>query len=220
MIRAGTVEEVHPDSGEWTFVDIGFAATARSCGVLVGASEPRLLTFAETRREIVELALVGGAPVNLLLEAPLSVAFTAKGNPTGRRVEKRGSQVRYWYVGLGTTVLLAAAYLLRDIASANPRREIRLFEGFVSFKAKDVASSHAEDVKKLRAAVYNEASSVHGVFGSSDLRMSPTDQIRSAFAVAGMDFGVPPVVAIGAEQAVAADRPQAGSAERRRTARR
>ncbi len=218
MIRAGTIEEVHRDSGEWVFVDIGFAVAARSCGVLVGDGEPELLTFGETRRKLAELVSDSGGPVNLLLEAPLSVAFSARGNPTGRRVEKRGAQVRYWYVGLGTTVLLAAAYLLRDVANLNRDREIRLFEGFVSFKEKGVRSSHVEDVTKLRAAVYDEAGSVHRIFGAADLAMSRDDRIESAFAFAGMEFGIPPVVAIGPEQHAAPDVP-AGAAEPRRQGR-
>jgi hypothetical protein len=210
MIRAGTTEEVHRDSGEWIFVDIGFAKAARSCGVLIGVGAPKLLTFGETRRELAELVGGSGEPINLLLEAPLSVAFTQRGNPTGRRVEKRGAQVRYWYVGLGTTVLLAAAYLLREMANANRKREVRLFEGFVSFKEKGVASSHAEDVIKLRAAVYAELDSAHRIFGPADLAMSPGDRIESAFTFAGMEFGIPPVIAVGAGQHVPPDVPASG----------
>jgi hypothetical protein len=146
MIRAGTIQEANSRSGQWAFVDVGFAAKAKSSCLLVGEGRPRLHTFSEIGAELSSLAAHSSDPLNLVLEAPLSVAFTQAGNPTGRTVEKRGNKTRYWYVGLGSSVLLAAAYLLRRLHDGPRRREIRLFEGFVSFKETDGRSSHSDDV--------------------------------------------------------------------------
>lgn len=194
MIRAGLMEEVDRASGAWVFVDLGFAQSARSCGIVEHDGEPVELTFAGLCERVSRVASEAGGPLNLLLEAPLSVAFLPNGNPTGRAVERRGRDTRYWYVGLGCTVLTAATYLLREVVERHPRREVRLFEGFVSFKAKGVRSSHAGDVLALREAVWRGPAVGHAVVPPERLAAAPDHVVRSAFAVAGMDFGVPPVI--------------------------
>lgn len=101
-IRAGRADEVNANSGEWAFVDLGFAQSNKSCGLLwgtqceypVGCTN---LTFAQLTDELKGKVNSGG-PLNLLLEAPLSVAFSEDGNPSGRTIEKRGLQSRYWFV--------------------------------------------------------------------------------------------------------------------------
>src|SRR5262249_31144130 len=123
-IRAAVQAEVTRSSVEWAFADLGFASKAKSCGLLVGDDEARVLTFSELRNELVNLAKSSTAPLNLLLEAPLSVSFGASGNPVGRSVEVRDGKSRYWYVGLGCGVLVAATYLLRAVYEARPTREI------------------------------------------------------------------------------------------------
>jgi hypothetical protein len=115
-IRAATIEEVVRDSGDWVFVDLGFAGKSRkTCGLLIGDGEPRNRTFSELQSEIVEICRTSAGPLNLLIEAPLSVAFGANGDPAGRAIELRDGVQRYWYVGLGCSVLVAATYLLRSI---------------------------------------------------------------------------------------------------------
>lgn len=153
-IRSGTVSESTRRSGQWAFVDIGFASGRRSCGIVVDDSEARALTFSDLQAELAALCTKGSSPLNLLIEAPLSVAFGANGNPTGRSVEKRGGQSRYWYVGLGCSVLVTATYLLRSIVELPPSREIRLFEGLVSFKTKGLPCSHTDDVIALREVAW------------------------------------------------------------------
>ena len=195
IIRAGFIEEALPNSGEWIFVDPGFAKDkSRSCGLLTGSGECELVTFADLRARLVALATSNEGPMNLVIEAPLSVAFSALGNPGGRSFELRDGKTRYWYVGLGCSVLTSATYLLRAITDAKRNREIRLFEGFVSFKPKGIASDHCKDVLDLRGVVWGEE--VVGCIASAK-PLDPLHSIFSSFAVAGMNYGVPPIVVVG-----------------------
>jgi hypothetical protein len=85
-------------------------------------------------------------------------------------------------------------YLLRGLHNSKPQREVRLFEGFVSFKPKGQVSSHCADVQALRAVVWATNREASAVVGAGELATTSSDRVVSAFAVAGMDFGVPPVV--------------------------
>ncbi len=196
-IRAATVTEANRSSGEWVFVDLGFAKEKKSCGLLIDEGEPRTLSFSELQGQIASICSASTAPLNLLLEAPLSVAFTPNGNPTGRSVERRNGQSRYWYVGLGCSVLTAATYLLRSIHDLSLKREVRLFEGFASFKPKGARSSHTQDVIALRELAWGRNMLLGQIVAPEKLALNPGDQVVSAFCVSGMDFGVPPVIAIG-----------------------
>jgi hypothetical protein len=197
MIRAGTLAEANRRSGEWVFVDLGFAEKAKSCGLLLGDGSPEEVSFSELKARLLEVVASDRKPLNLLLEAPLSVAFNEHGNPTARAIEKRESQTRYWYVGLGCGVLVAATYLLREIYDASPRREIRLFEGLASFKPKGVRSSHTDDVINLRKVIFDGGSTSGLIVPAGKLAVSPKHRLHSAFLVAGLDFGIPTVVALG-----------------------
>lgn len=188
-IRAGAVSEATQHSGEWIFIDIGFASSKPSCGLLVGEGDPAEITFSQLKQKIISF---DQTPLNLVIEAPLSIAFNALGNPTGRSIEKRGRETRYWYVGLGCSVLVAATYLLRTIHDSNQSRDIRLFEGFASFK--QASTSHSQDVLNLRDIAWNPATSKGRIVAPTDLSALPSDSLTSAFLVAGMDFGIPPVI--------------------------
>jgi hypothetical protein len=194
MIRAGTPEEVSAESGEWLIVDAGFSSNGRSCGVVGANDAPTTLTFSETRTRLIRAGAHKAGTLNLLIEAPLSAAFNAKGNPTGRTFERFGSQHRYWYEGLGCLVMTSALYLLRELSDSGPEREVRLFEGFVSFKPKGVASSHCGDVLALRSVVLDSTRKAGSVIPASQIAMAPSDRLVSAFAVAGMELGIPAVV--------------------------
>lgn len=197
MIRAGLPTEANRTTGDWVFVDLGFAKAAKSCGLLVGDGMPKDVSFSQLKAELGSLIAAGGEPLNLLIEAPLSVAFNTTGNPTGRSVERRQDQTRYWYVGPGCSVLVAATYLLRSIHDARPDRDIRLFEGLVSFKPKGAQSSHRDDVLNLRKIIWEGATQSGRIVPPEDLVASREDTLLSAFLVAGMDFGIPAVVVIG-----------------------
>lgn len=195
-IRAGHVAEASPQSGEWVFVDPGFASKSRSCSLLESHGVPARFTFSELRSRLVALASAGVLPLNLVLEAPLSVAFGPTGNPVGRSIELRNGQSRYWYVGLGCSVLVSATYLLRALTEARLAREVRLFEGFVSFKPKGVASNHCADVSNLRQVIWGEHN-LGRIVPPEALAVSPEHTLLSAFVVAGMNYGVPPVITVG-----------------------
>jgi hypothetical protein len=206
VIRAGRVEEIHPDSGEWVYVDIGFSAKSESCGFLGPGSEvARCMQFGQLKKELRDLVKQGTKHLNLVIEAPLSVAFDAGGNPSGRKPEKLDKSKdqpggnRYWYVPLGCGVLVPALYLLREITDARRTREIRLFEAFVSFKERGVKSDHAGDVEALRELVLMRGGPVdtpkfRGSVKRPEELGGEASSLDSAFKVAGLDYGVPPIL--------------------------
>ncbi|MEJ1382414.1 MAG: hypothetical protein RPT95_15840 [Candidatus Sedimenticola sp. (ex Thyasira tokunagai)] len=193
MIRAGAKSEITPDE-EWLILDIGFANKSASCGLLVNTEPPVELKFNDAKERICEFITKSRGPVNLLIEAPLSVAFDLKGNPKGRAVEKQGSKTRYWYVGLGCTVTTAALYLMKAISEIQSDIEVRLFEGFVSFKEKGKKSNHSRDVTLLREVIDNPTLFSESIFEAEALKMATSDTLKSAFLVAGIDAGIPALI--------------------------
>lgn len=195
MIRAGTTEEIKADSGKWVIIDIGFANNARSCGLLFADGSPVEMQFGEAVTQICRFTSVAEGPVNLLIEAPLSVAFDVRGNPKGRSIEKQSDgSTRYWYVGLGCGVMTAAMYLIMAVLKSESRVEVRLFEGFVSFKRAGKKRSHCEDVMLLKEVVDNPGRHSNSIVAGESLKINSTDILYSAFLVAGVDLGIPPVI--------------------------
>lgn len=204
QIRAGFVWEICRDSGEWVIVDLGFSARQRSCGIWTEAcEEPVVLTFGCLVKRVCKEAR-GGAyrgPLNLLLEAPLSVAFNEARNPTRRRCDAKDGKYRDWYVNAGATTLIAADHLLRNLNGCQIQREVRLFEGFVSFKApkddvnpsKNRINPHKRDVLQLKHAVWNPNSA--RVFAPWELKQQKNDTVQSAFAFLCEGL-VPPVIRV------------------------
>lgn len=193
FIRAGTLDDLNTNTGEWLVLDIGFANKASSCGLLINGELAKNIRFNDAIENICSFIYDSGQPVNLVIEAPLSVAFDRLGNPVGRRIEKQGSKTRYWYVGLGCSVMVAAMYLVRAISELKTITEVRLFEGFVSFKDKGVRSNHIRDVELIWNVIKNE-SSLGEIFSHEDLCMNQSDRLQSAFLVSGLDLGIPPVI--------------------------
>jgi hypothetical protein len=195
MISAGKKSEVVWGDGNWIFLDIGFSSNGRTCGYASGDEDPQNLTYADARKAVIEKLREQNGFISLVIEAPLSVCFDSKGNPKGRRIERRGSKTRYWYSGLGCSVLTAAMYLIRDIQKETeglPHIRVRLFEGFVSFK--DAGTDHAEDVSDLRRIVKNALQHQDSICSSEELKFCEDDDLYSAFRVAGLDCGVPAVI--------------------------
>lgn len=193
MIVAGVRDQARRDSGQWVFVDIGFSADKRSCGIAIGDSQPRNVHYGDLAPCIARELESETAPLNLLVEAPLSVAFNADGNPTGRSIEKKNGNTRYWYMQGGAVTLLATMHLVRDLYQMRPLREVRLFEGFVSYKHKGTHSSHADDVSNLRRVAWDESDKGR-IVEAEALKMRDDDFLVSSFSVLGMDLGIPPVV--------------------------
>ena len=194
MIRSGQVNEVNWDSGSWVFLDVGFSNNSKSCGLLIGDNTPIGLRFGEVLNEISSYVINSSAPINLVLEAPLSVAFDKNGNPKGRSIEKENEMTRYWYVGLGCTVMVAVMYILKELEKVCSDKELRLFEGFVSFKEKQKRTSHSRDVLLLREVVKAPLNFKEAIVSDEKLRMDKSDILQSAFIVAGRNYGIPPVI--------------------------
>ncbi len=89
--------------------------------------------------------------------------------------------------------MVAATYLLRNIFDLPNHNEVRLFEGFASFKPKGQKSSHAQEVLGLRDIAWS-LSTKGKIVAPDKLRRQEQDRLESAFKVSGMDFGVPPVI--------------------------
>ena len=193
-VRAGTQGDIRRESGDWVFIDVGFSQAGRTSGLLVNGGEPKELTFAHLRSELVATLIKLPGITNLVFEAPLSAAFTKVGNPTGRSIERNGIQHRYWYEGAGCQVTLSAAYLLRAVIELPEAPEIRLFEGFASFKERGKKSSHAGDTKAIRSVAWNEPGASGRIVEPAKLCVQETDRLESAFRVFGFDCGIPAVI--------------------------
>jgi hypothetical protein len=138
-------------------LDVGFSADKSSSGLLIGDGESDRVQFGEASRRIIDHLKRATSPTNLVIEAPLSVCFNKNGNPTGRLIEKEAVEgkmkTRYWHAGLGCSVMVAAMYLIRNISEACQTSHVRLFEGFVSYKYRNVKTDHSADVKLWREVV-------------------------------------------------------------------
>ena len=167
-IIAGDKNDIKVGQNEWLIVDIGFSSTNLSCGVWGGGGETKVVTFGDlvelVRREF---ARDDAPDLNLLIEAPLSVAIQKNGNPIPRLCDRLPNrcQPRPWYVNAGATTLIAAQFLFRELHCHEVRRTVRLFEGFISFKrasegnktARLKEAEHIEDVLKLKNAIWTPA---------------------------------------------------------------
>jgi len=202
LIRSGTLAELHAHQGDWVFVDLGFSRRSKTCGFLgvcaarqcdteAGATK---MTFGELTAMVVALAQEDGPPLHLVLEAPLSAAFAADGNPMGRTGEKRENTTRYWYVGLGCSVLVASMYLLRTVADAVPAREVRVFEGLVSFKDGSKRSDHTADVQLLKKVVWSGGTSGGHFLAASPIGAPSGSTMASTMSLLGLDAKPPPIV--------------------------
>jgi hypothetical protein len=197
MIEAGHSSQIKWGNGNWIFLDIGFSNKRRSCGLLFGDNVPVCLKFGDAKRRIVEQFASADSLVNLVIEAPLSVSFDASGNPKGRSIEINDiypTRTRYWYLGLGCAVMVAAMYLMREIHNCKTNGRMRLFEGFVSHKDRSLPSNHGDDVCLLRDVVRDPARYSESIYDAHQLKRDPTDSLSSAFGVAGLDLGVPAVI--------------------------
>jgi hypothetical protein len=223
-IKAGKISDISWSNGTWLILDIGFAKTGKkSCGLLIHSQKQEKadkgeFDFNDAVKEVkkaAENAVKTKEALNLIIEAPLSVAFDGNGNPTPRLsiavdkrgkptpicFEKQGSQTRYWYLGLGCGLIVATLHLMRPLNSVKPRSEIRLFEAFVSFKTKDDKSkkqkSHLKDVESLGDLIQDPEKLKRCIHNPADPALpgiNSSYRVESAFKVAGLDFGVPPVI--------------------------
>ena len=190
-IRAGCYEELVKPSGEWLFIDIGFSSRKESCGFLKALLPedngcPGELRFDQLVNRVIEVAKAPcSSPLNMMIEAPLSVAFNHAGNPAHRSADLReGKGPQGWWYNAGAITMIAAGRLLRKISECEAEREVRLFEGFLSSE-----KSHAKVVRKLRRAVLASKGSK-----PQDLKRCGSDCLESAFS--DIYCGIPPIVKV------------------------
>ena len=203
-IAAGSTDDINKDSGQWMIVDIGFSSRDPSCGFWVDTGteeqEPCVVTFGELVEWVTrEARKADPRNLNLLIEAPLSVAFQQNKNPTRRKCDVQGKKYRDWYVNAGGTTLIVAASLLRELNKSQRRREVRLFEGLVSFKTpndrpnskEERIEDHKKDVLKLKNAVWSGED--RDIFTRKELPQTKGHLINSAFHFFDKDL-IPPVI--------------------------
>jgi hypothetical protein len=187
MIEAGEESNIDWGEGNWIFIDLGFAQKSnRSCGLLVGDAVPICVSFGQAREIISQHIKRSTSLVNLVIEAPLSVCFDSSGNPKGRKIE---NSANYWYQRAGCVVMVAAMYLIRDLAGA--AGTVRVFEGFVSNHEKRYG--HKEVVSLLKDVVRNPHEFPNSIYDRDELS-DKTDVLCSAFCVASLNCGVPAVI--------------------------
>ena len=81
-----------------------------------------------------------------------------------------------------------------NLGSVAAEAELRLFEGFVSFKPMSEVTDHSKDVVLLREVTQSPSIYDDAIVDPSSLRRNPTDTLQSAFKVLGKDYGIPPVI--------------------------
>lgn len=115
-------------------VDLGFSGATRSCGFASsdghGLLSPVNRTFRECVEKVVDHVRRHGDSV-LIIEAPLSACFNARGNPCARGPFEEVARPRWWSLGAGATMALAAQYFLRFVQEHLGDHTLHLIEGFV-----------------------------------------------------------------------------------------
>ena len=115
-------------------VDLGFSGTSRSCGVasLDDKGTLRLVrrTFSECVAEVATHVRLHSECV-LVIEAPLSACFDGRGNPCARGPFEASPKPRWWSLGAGATMALAAQHFLRFVQQHMRSGTLHLVEGFV-----------------------------------------------------------------------------------------
>ena len=186
MINAGKPYNFSRAPEDWIFLDIGFSSEAKTCGLKIFGEPAQNLKWADACLEIKNAIHSCEKPINLMIEAPLSVTFNSTNNPVRRSFEKRGKSTRYWYLQGGVVTLLSAAYLIRQLYDLE-KPNISLFEAFVSFKSQK--TDHMDDASLMERGIVEGALPM----GKADIRESQEHQIESSMAKFGCDYGVPPV---------------------------
>ena len=193
--KAGRYEDIDIEKGLWIILDIG-ASRQETCGLKISNAEAKSLSYSGATKAILSaIRASNDDTINLVIEAPLSMAYDKDGNPKGRRPEKRGSDNRYWYIGAGAVVALSTLPLIKIIASkfADEPRTIQLFEAFVTFKSGAIPNidPHVYDVEMIYETLKNKESQPDSFIAPDKLKFESSDQIMSALLLLGLGSGVP-----------------------------
>ena len=170
-IVAGLEGQVNCNCGDWLIIDIGMSSTRRTCGVWCDPDTFKVMHFYELKNVLTDRAKIDDrGPLNLAIEATLSVAFLPNGNPGYRLCDiyepfpNQKPESKHWNQNGGRATILAAQFLLRELHESQPKkRQIRLFEGHVAFKRyidykpfEKETNPHLKDVLVLKNAIFNE----------------------------------------------------------------
>lgn len=115
-------------------VDLGFSGASRSCGVAsthdAETARPAAQRFGECVSTVIDFARAHREIV-LVIEAPLCATFDGRGNPAPRGAFERSPRARWWSLGAGAAMALAAQHFLSAIHDATSDTTVHLAEGFV-----------------------------------------------------------------------------------------
>ena len=169
-IIAGTEKQIKKGPDDWLIIDIGNRSRNKSCGVWYTAGKLETVHFGRLKKMTLEIAKDDGrGPLNMVIEAPLSLAKLTNAKLTNGNSARRpcdtypGHSPKDWHHGPGATTLVAALLVLRDLHEYEQRRrQIRLFEGHVAFKTgtdyityyKDAKTHHEADALALKDAIF------------------------------------------------------------------
>lgn len=146
-------------------VDMGFSGKSASCGYAFRAAGDKLTrsqnkTFADCLQAVADrIGRVGD--LLLIIEAPLSAAFDSKGNPQPRGTFESSPKPRWWSLGPGSAMSLAAMHFLKRLASLiSANRKCYLVEGYVvganSGHDADVADALIQSACSERKCIWQE----------------------------------------------------------------
>ena len=188
-IVAGEWGDICWDSGDWIIVDMGFAYKSNSCGVAIGCEEPQKLWFRELVKKVTTRAHEKNPKqLNLLLEAPLSMAFTKLGDPMPRTFEDLNHA---WYRNSGAAMMLGSICLIDSVNSCERTREVRLFEGFATIPKTD----HRKIAAGLRAVVQGKTEDRQDrIVKPSEIIAPNSGCLKPVYGTERGVGGVPPVI--------------------------
>src|SRR5258706_153637 len=138
FVPVTTLAAVAPLSGLAALgIDLGFSGSRPTCGVAYRAQGSSQVVRERLRfGECVGFSaktLAGISEAVLIIEAPLSAAFDAQGNPQARGAFETDPKPRWWSIGPGAAMALAAQYFLRALdRAAAGKATHHLIEGFVT----------------------------------------------------------------------------------------
>jgi hypothetical protein len=132
-------------------IDLGFSGSMASCGLAFRKSRGTEIELKNYQYNacIQKTAELIASNVNsvLILEAPLSAAFNSKGNPQSRGDFEGKPKPRWWSLGAGAVMSLAALYFLKELCQLVDKDTCcNLIEGFVTGED---SVDHAEVAKSL-----------------------------------------------------------------------
>ncbi len=192
-IKAGDAYKFSRDPDEWIFVDLGFSGrrsngtVQKSTGLKLPGEDSRNCTWSEAIDRTKSCLANIDKSIYMMLEAPLSVAFSKEGHPVPRVFEKNGTAVRYWYMQSGAVVLISAFYFLQHLRTTT-KHTVNLYESFISFKKG--RTEHYADCDAMKKAILNNQKPI------TEFTQKPEDTLECITKSTGWDFGVPPVFCI------------------------